>query len=579
MENLKVAEIFSNIARILEIKQDNPFRIRAYEKAAQNIKDLSEDIQTLISEERLSDISGIGKDLAAKIEEIVSTGRLKSYEDLKKSIPSGLLDLVNIPSIGPKTAWALYKKLKIKSIKDLEKAIKTNKLIGLFGIKQKTIDNIKQGLSFLKKGKERMPLASAIQTANEFIAPLEKLAYVKKISPAGSLRRQKETVRDIDILIVSSKPAKVMDKFTQLPIVKSIQAKGGTKSSVLTRQDTQADCRVVSDKSFGAALVYFTGSKNFNIKLRTIAIKMGFKINEYGIFAQGKSRSKSALRDKYLAGRTEEEVFKLLKMCYIPPELREDSGEIELAMKDKLPKLVDINQIRGDIHMHSTWSDGANSIEEMTKAARKRNYSYIAITDHSQGLKVAGGMSISELKKKKKEIERINRGLRGFRVLYGTEVDIDSEGELDYPDRILREFDVVVAAIHTGFKQSKAKLTQRLIKACHNRYVHIIAHPTGRLWGVRDSYELDFDKLLKVCRQTNTALEINAFPDRLDLNDVNARHAKTESVRLAIGTDAHTTEALTTMQLGVSVARRAWLDEKDLLNTLPVEKFLKTIKK
>jgi len=569
MENQKIAEIFSDIAKILEIKQGNPFRIRAYEKAAQNLKDLSEDIQTLIKEERLSDIPGIGRDLADKIKEIASSGKLKFYEDLKKTIPPGLLDLLKIPSVGPKTARALYEELNIKGIDDLQKAIQNNKLIGLFGIKEKTVENIRQGLLLLKRGKERMLLAAAIQTANEFVGPLEKLSYVKKISPAGSLRRQKETVRDVDILIVSSKPAKVMDKFTELPLVKKIQAKGITKSSVLTQQDTQVDCRVVADKSFGAALLYFTGSKNFNIKLRTIAIKMGFKINEYGIFA----------KEKYLAGRTEEEIFKLLKMSYIPPELREDSGEIELAKKKRLPRLVDIAKIRTDVHVHSEYSDGGNSIEEIVQAAKKRNYSYIAITDHSQSLKVAGGLSISELKKKKREIDRINKAIKGFRVLYGTEADIDSEGNLDYPDRVLSEFDLVIGAIHTGFKQSKAKLTQRLIKACQNRYVHIIAHPTGRLWGTREAYELDFDKLLKVCRETNTALEINAFPARLDLNDINARHAKAEGVRLAIGTDAHTNEGLATIKLGLSVARRAWLEEKDLLNTLPVEQFLKTIKK
>lgn len=569
MENLKITEIFANIARILEIRQDNPFRIRAYDRAAENLKELSEDIRVLISEDRLSDIPGIGKDLAEKIKEIVSTGKLKFYEELKKTIPDGLLDIVNIPSLGPKTAWVLYKQLNIKNIEDLEKAINKNKLIGLFGIKQKTVENIKQGIALIKRGRERLPLAAAIQTANECIVSLDKLTYVKKISPAGSLRRQKETVRDIDILMVSLKPNKVMDKFTQLPIVKRIQAKGTTKSSVITKQGTQVDCRVVADKSFGAALLYFTGSKNFNIKLRTIAINRGLKINEYGVFAG----------NKLLAGRTEEEIFKLLNMGYVPPELREDTGEVELAMKDKLPRLVDIAGIRSDLHTHSNWSDGANSIEEMAQAARKRNYSHIAITDHSQGLKIAGGISIPRLKKKKNEIARINKSLKGFRVLYGTEVDIDSEGKLDYPDCVLREFDLVIAAIHTGFKQSQAKLTQRLIKACSSPYVHIIAHPTGRLWGSRDAYELDFDKILSACRQTNTALEINAFPNRLDLNDINSRLAKQSGVRLAIGTDAHTAEGLKAMQLGLSVARRAWLEEKDLLNTFPVDEFLKAIKK
>ncbi len=569
MQNSKIAEILTNIARILEIKQENPFRIRAYQKAAQNIKDLSEDVADLIKQDRLLKIPGIGKDLADKIKEIVITGRLEFYEQLKSSIPEGLLDLLSIPSVGPKMAWTFYKKLNIKNIGDLERAIDNNKLVGLVGVKERTIDNIKQGLLLLKKGKERMPLAVAIRTAEEFTSALSRLPYVNKINPAGSLRRHKETVRDIDILIVSSKPAKVMEDFAHLPPVKNIQAKGNTKASVLTNQDIQVDCRVVTDKSFGAALLYFTGSKNFNIKLRTLAIKMGLKINEYGLFSAS----------KYLAGRTEEEIFKLLKMSYIPPELREDTGEIELAMKNKLPRLVDIDSIRTDIHVHSNYSDGMNSIDEIVHAARGMNYSYIVITDHSQSLKVARGVSIADLRKKKREIERINKHIRGFRVLYGTEVDIDSDGRLDYKEQVLREFDVVIAAIHTGFKQTKAKLTQRLIKACRNRYVHIIAHPTGRLWGVRDSYELDFEQILKVCRDTNTALEINAFPDRLDLNDINARHAKAAGVRLAIGTDAHTIDSLSSMRLGIFVARRAWLEEADLLNTLSVDKFLKTIKK
>jgi len=325
----------------------------------------------------------------------------------------------------------------------------------------------------------------------------------------------------------------------------------------------------VPDKSFGAALMYFTGSKSFNIKLRTIAIKMGFKINEYGVFK----------KEKRLAGRTEEEIFKLLKMSYIPPELREDTGEIELAKINKLPRLVEFGDVLADLHVHSIWSDGRNSIEQLVQVAKKRNYSYLAITDHSQGLKVAGGLSVRELRKKKTEIEKINSKLKSFRVLYGTEVDIDSEGKLDYSDKVLREFDLVIAAIHSGFKQSKAKLTQRIVKACQNRYVHIIAHPTGRLWGTRDAYELDFEQILEVCRLTNTALEINSMPDRLDLNDANARHAKDTGVRLAIGTDAHSIGGLDAMQLGISLARRAWLEKKDLLNCLPVEEFLKAIKK
>lgn len=569
MDKEKIAQIFSEIARILELKQENPFRVRAYAKAAQSLNDLSEDIAILAQQDRLREIPGIGRDLADKIKELVASNNLEFYEDLKKTIPAGLLDLVNIPTLGPKTVWYLYQKAGITSIASLEKAIAQNKLSGLPKIKQKTIENIKQGIALIKRGKERLPLAGALRMADDFMRPLSELAFVANISPAGSLRRQKESVKDIDILIVSKRPKKVIEEFIRLPLVEKILAKGDTKSSVLTRPGIQVDCRVVPEESFGAALFYFTGSKNFNIKIRALGIRMGFKINEYGIFR----------KEKYLAGRSEEEIFKLLKMSYIPPELREDNGEVELAQEHKLPELVEQGHILADLHAHSDYSDGENSIAEMAQAARKKGYAYIAITDHSQALKIARGLGIAELKKKRKEIERINRRLTDFRVLYGTEAEIDSEGRIDYPDKVLAEFDLVIGAIHSGFKQSKAQLTRRIVRACANPYVQIIAHPSGRLWGARDAYELDFAQVLKACRQSNTALEINAMEQRLDLNDSGARQARASGVRLAIGTDAHSIAGLQAMSLGVSVARRAWLQKKDILNCLPVEQLLKTIKK
>ena len=569
MNNLKVAGIFKDIAMILQIKGDNPFRIRAYERAAQNIEGLAQDLEEFIKEDRLTEIPGIGKDLSEKIKEYVGTGKLRAFEELKKTIPEGLLDLLNIPSVGPKTAKLLYEKLKIKNISDLEAAIKKNKVQGIFGIKEKTIENISKGIELLKRGKERMPLVLAIQVADEFVGALKRLPEVKKISCAGSLRRRKETVRDIDILVISDKPQKVMDTFSKLPPVKDVLAKGETKCSVRTKDDVQVDCRVVEQKSFGAALLYFTGSKNFNIKLRQLAIRKGLKINEYGVFK----------KDRFVCGRTEEEIFKILGMSYIEPELREDTGEIELAQKFKLPRLIELKDLKGDLHVHSKWSDGGNTIEELVKASQKRGYSHIAVTDHSQGLKVAGGMSIADLKKKRQEIDKLNKKLKGFRILYGTEVDIDSEGNLDYKDEVLKEFDLVIAAIHTGFKQSKEQLTKRIIKACTNKYVHIIAHPTGRLWGTRDAYEIDFEQILKVAKETNTSLEINAFPQRLDLNDLNCRRAKEMGVRLAIATDAHTTEQLETIKLGISVARRGWLTSSDVINTLSLEELLKKINK
>jgi DNA polymerase (family 10) len=569
MKNLEVAKIFRDIAKILEIKGDNPFRIRAYERAAQNIEGITEDIENFIQEDKLMEIPGIGKDLESKIKEIVKTGKSKFYQDLKKTIPEGLLNLLNIPSVGPKTAKLLFDKLKIKSVSDLEQAIKKNKLQGIFGIKEKTIENILKGIEVLKRGKERRTLAQATLVAEEFVNALKKLPEVKKISTAGSLRRQKETVRDIDILMTSDKTEKVMEVFTKIPSVKDVLAEGETKSSVRTKDDVQVDCRVVEDKSFGAALLYFTGSKNFNIKLRQLAIKKGLKINEYGVFR----------KQKFICGRTEQEIFKLLDLAYIEPEMREDNGEIALAQKFKLPKLIEKQDLKGDLHAHSLWSDGNNSIEEMAKAAKDLGYSYIAMTDHSQSLKVANGLSVADLRKKQREIEKLNKRLKDFRILYGTEVDIDSGGNIDYKDNILKEFDIAVAAIHGGFKQSKEQLTRRIIKACKNKYVHIIAHPTGKLWGERDAYEIDLDEILKAAQDTNTHLEINAFPQRLDLNDLHCRRAKEMGVKLAIGTDAHEASQLQVVKFGIAVARRGWLESEDVINTLGTEELLREIKK
>jgi DNA polymerase (family 10) len=569
MKNQEICAIFRDIAKILEIKGGNPFRIRAYERAAQNIEGLTENIEIYIRNDTLTEIPGIGIDLAERIKEFARFGKIKIYEDLKKSIPAGLLDLLKVPSIGPKTAKLLYDELKIKNIRGLERAIKAKKLTGIFGIKEKTIENISKGIELFKRGRERMSLAQAIQTADEFIGALEKMPEVKKISCAGSLRRRKETVRDIDILMVSKKPKSVMEAFVKLAAVKEALVKGETKSSVRTSLDVQVDCRIVEEKSYGAALLYFTGSKNFNIKIRQLAIRKGLKVNEYGI----------SRKDKFIAGKSEEEMFKALGMPYIEPELREDTGEIELALKSRLPRLIELKNIKGDLHVHSKWSDGSNSIEEVALACQKKGYSYVAVTDHSQSLKIARGLSIPDLKRKRKEIDKVNKKLKSLRVLFGAEVDIDSQGKIDYPDEVLKDFDLVVAAIHTGFKQSKEQLTRRIIGACNNRYVNIIAHPTGRLRGVRDPYDIDLERILRAARDTNTYLEINSFPDRLDLNDLNCHRAKETGVRLSIDTDSHAVEQLAAMSLGVSVARRGWLSSSDVINTLSCEELLKTIRK
>jgi len=573
MKNLEIAEIFRDISQILEIKNENRFRIRAYDRAAQNLEILSEDIEEVSREERLLEIPGIGKDLESKIKEYLVTGRIKAYEELKKTIPPGLLEILNVPSVGPRTAGLLFREMKIRDINDLGQKAKSGKLIGLPGIQKKTVENILKGIALLKKGKERMNLAMAKAVGEEFVVMLKKLPEVKKISIAGSLRRMKETVRDIDILMISTHPQKIMDYFIKLPQVKEILAHGETKSSVLTKEGTQVDVRVVEEKSYGAALLYFTGAKNFNIKLRQMAIKKGLKVNEYGIF------STKGKRDVFVAGKTEEDMFKVLGMDYVEPELREDTGEVGLALKHQLPELVELKDIKGDLHCHSRWSDGGNSILEMAQAAKKRGYQYIAITDHSQGLRVANGLSIPDLKKKKAEIEKLNKNLKGLLILYGTEVDIDSNGDLDYPDKVLAGFDVVVAAIHAGFKQSKEQLNKRIIRACKNKHVNIIAHPTGVLWGQREAYELDFDEVFKVAKDTGTFLEINSFFNRLDLNDIHCRRAKELGAKMAVSTDSHSTEQLSVMELGVAVARRGWLSKKDVINTLSREELLKVLKK
>lgn len=570
MKNLELSRIFEQIAKILKIKGENPFKIRAYEKITSVLENLPIDIETIYHQGGLSNIPGVGTGITKKIEEFLTTGKLEYYEKMKETIPSGVIELLDISEVGPKTARLLYEELGVDNIGKLEKAVKGHRIKGLPGMGEKSEDNILRGIELFKRRKERVLLGTALPLAEEIVGGLRQLKETSKISFAGSLRRKKETIGDIDILVTSQKPEKIIKTFTSLPQVREILAEGPTKSSVITKDDIHVDVRVVEPISFGAALQYFTGSKAHNIKLRELAVKRSLKINEYGVF--------DVKTDRRVAGEREEEIYQILNLPFIPPELREDRGEIEAAQENKLPELIKFSQIRGDLHLHTKWSDGANTIKQMAEAAKKRGYKYIAITEHSQSLKFAGGLTEERLKEQIEEIQKLNQEFDGFTILTGIEVDIKSDGSLDYPDEILSRLDVVIAAIHSGFKQESKIITERLVGAMQNRFVSIIAHPTGRLIGYRESYQVDINKMMNIAAETGTILEINAYPERLDLNDVYCRMAKEKGIQLAIETDAHSIDGLEFMNLGVDVARRGWLEEKDIINTLPLDKLVKRLK-
>jgi len=570
LKNIELSRIFEQIAKILKIKEENPFKIRAYEKITLVLENLPIDIETIYHQGGLNNIPGVGTGIAKKIEEFLTTGKLEYYEKLKETIPSGVIELLDISEVGPKTAKLLYEELGVDNIEKLEKAVKEHRIKDLPGMGEKSETNILRGIELYKRRKERFLLGRALPLAEEMVESLSQLKETDKISFAGSLRRKKETIGDIDILITSQNPEKIMRTFTSLPQVREILAEGPTKSSIITKDDLHIDVRVVEPISFGAALQYFTGSKAHNIKLRELALKRGLKINEYGVF-----EVESGNR---IAGEKEEEVYQALNLPFIPPELREDRGEIEAAQEKKLPQLIEYSQIRGDLHLHTKWSDGAHTIRQMAEAAKKRGYKYIAITDHSQSLKIAGGLTEKRLREQMEEIQKLNQELKDFTILSGIEVDIKSDGSLDFSDEMLSKLDVVIAAIHSGFKQESKIITERIIKAMQNRLVNILAHPTGRLIGYRESYQVDMNEMIKVAAETGTILEINAYPERLDLNDVYCRMAKEKGVQLAIETDAHSIDGLEFMNLGVDVARRGWLEEKDIVNTLPLNELLKRLK-
>ena len=561
MRNLALARIFSEIADMLEIKEESIFRISAYRRAARAMESLTEDVAEVAARDDLEEIPGVGTSTAEKIEEYLESGKITYYEELRASLPAGITTLMSVPEVGPKTAVLLYEKLGVTTIDELERAARQGLVRTLPRMGAKTEENILNGIELIRRTKERLPLGQVLPHAKEIEDALRALKEVKAISLAGSIRRMKETIGDIDVLVTSSRPARVMDVFTTLPQVQRVLAKGPTRSSVLLEVGIQADVRVVKPESFGAALQYFTGSKEHNVKLREKGVRRGLKINEYGIF-----RVKD---EKRVAGRTEEEVYAALDLPWIPPEIREGQGEVELAEKGRLPRLVELQDIRGDLQMHTRWSDGSDSAEEMARAAKERGYEYIAITDHSQSLKFVGGVTVEELRDHAKLVKQVADKV-GIAILMGTECEVHPDGSLDYPDEVLKELDIVLAAVHTRFRMSEAEMTKRMIKAMENPHVDVVAHPTGRLLGQRESYSVNVERLVEAARRTGTVLEINAGPQRLDLRDTQARMAQERGVKLAINTDAHTRYQLRYMEFGVGTARRGWVEKKNVINTLPL---------
>ncbi len=572
MENKQIANFFARIAELLEIQGDNPFRIRSYQNAARILGDMSDSVTQMVRDGRdLEEIPGIGAGISKKIVEIVETGELKFLDEQMRKVPAGLPDLLRIEGLGPKKVKLFYDKLGIDSLGTLEKAAKAGRLRDLEGMGAKSEEKILKGIVNVRRGLGRFKLSVGLSYAEALVDYLKKVKGVKRLEPSGSLRRRCETVGDLDILAICEKGSPLMGRFTAYDDVEEVIAKGETKSSVRLRCGLQVDVRVLEPGSFGSGLQYFTGSKAHNIALRSRAIDRELKLSEYGVF---KIRT-----GKKVAGKSEKEVYSVLDLPVIPPELREDRGEIQAAEKGKLPKLIELSDIRGDLQMHTKESDGKETIEGMVAAAKKLGYEYIAITEYSKAVRIANGLDEKRLAAHLKRIDKVNAKLSGFRVLKGVEVDILGDGSLDLSDDILKECEVVIASVHSRFGMEEKEMTKRIIRALKNRHVNFLGHPTGRLILEREPYRIDIKEVVKAAIDNNVIVEINAYPDRLDLNDVNARMAKEMGAKLSISTDAHSRMQLDTMKYGVFTARRAWLEAKDVVNTLSVTRLLKVIRR
>jgi DNA polymerase (family 10) len=558
MENPEIAQVFDEVADLLELQNANPFRVRAYRGAARTIRDLSEPLAERIKDSArpLEELAGIGKDLAGKITTIIETGDLPLRQELRQQVPTGLRDLLNVVGLGPKRAVILHEQLGISSLDDLRQAATTHRIRELKGFGAKTEEKVLQSLEHHQESGQRVYLAEAKVYADAVERFLKKVDGIGQVAVAGSFRRRKETIGDLDLLVTCSEPDPVMDRLGAYDAVVQVLARGPTKMSVRLRNGLQLDLRVVPEQSYGAALQYFTGSKEHSVILRRRAQERGLKINEYGVFRKEKS----------VSGRTEEEVYKAVGLPWIPPELREARGEIEKAEAGSLPQLLELKDLCGDLHMHTTATDGRASLEDMVEAARKRGHEYIAITDHSKRVSMAGGLDASRLRQHWKAIDKLAAKTKGITILKGVEMDILEDGTMDLPDDVLKEADWVIASIHYGQNQPRDRLTRRMVNAIRNRYVRAIGHPTGRLIGKRKGYELDMNTILKEAADHGCFLELNSQPSRLDLDDVALMAVKERGIPIVINTDAHATEELGFLEFGVYQARRAGLEAKDVVN-------------
>lgn len=569
MKNALVAGILYQVADLLEM-QGVAFKPQAYRRAARSIEALDKPVEDVAAEgaNALQEIPGVGEAIAEKIGEIVRTGALAYLDELKESMPINVDELFSVEGVGPKKAKLFYDKLRIRDLNSLEAAAKAGKLATLPGMGEKSERQILESIKFARTAGKRALLGYILPVAEQMKARLKALKEVDDVEVAGSIRRMKETIGDIDMLVVTDEPQKVSEFFTKLPNVERVIAKGSTKSTVELAEGVQCDLRVVERKSFGSALMYFTGNKDHNIALRRVAIKRGWKLSEYGLFAGARQ----------IAGRTEKDVYAKFGMPCIEPELREMTGEIDAALKRRMPKLVGYGDVRGDLQTHTKWSDGANTIEEMAEAAKALGHEYIGISDHVGTLRIARGMMAGGVAKQARAIEHARKKITGISILHGAEVSILADGRLGMKDSVLAGLDFVVASVHGGFRQTRQQMTSRIMAAMENEHVDIIGHPTGRLIQERKPYDVDMDALFEASKRTGALLEVNSFPNRLDLNAENVRRAIELGCRTIINTDAHNAQHLQFIRLGIATARRGWVEKKDVVNTLPLKKMLKQLK-